>query len=204
MLKKALLCASLLVAVIATHAQTPAPAAAPSSPAKKDLVARILKAQQPAIEGMARSLVEQPAAELMGNAAAALPSRVAKDKQDAVAKEIQGDVQKYVDDAVPPVQARAVKLAPGTIGAMLEQRFTEDELKQIVGIIESPVYNKFQTMGEEMQQQLVEKLVADTRTSIEPKVRGLEQTIAKRLGVSSPAASSNGAPRKPAPKGAPK
>ena len=197
MLKKTIFCTSLLLATIAAQAQTPA-ASAPSSPAKKELAARIVKLQQPGIENMARSLVEQPAAELMGNAANALPSRVAKDKQDAVAKDIQGDVQKYLDDAVPLVQDRALKLAPGTIGAFLEQRFTEDELKQIVGIIESPVYTKFQKLGAEMQQQLVEKLVTDTRPSIEPKVRALEQTIAKRLGVSGPAASGNAAPRPPA------
>jgi len=194
MLKKSILSLSLLAAVLTAHAQAPAP----SSPAKKELVTRILKLQQPGIENMARSLVEQPAAELMGNAANVLPARIAKDKQDAVAKEIQGDVQKYLDDAVPVVQSRATKLAPSTIGALLEERFTEDELKQIVGIIESPVYIKFQKMGDEMQQQLIEKLVTDTRPTIEPKVRALEQTIAKRLGVSNPAGSGNAAPRAPA------
>jgi uncharacterized protein len=194
MLKRTLVTVSLLLAAASAQAQTPA---APSSPAKKELVARILKLQQTGIEAMARSLVEQPAAELMGSAADVLPSRVPKDKQDAVAKEIQADVQKYVDDAAPLVQERAVKLAPGTIGALLEQRFTEEELKQIVGIIESPVYMKFQKMGDEMQQQLIEKLVADTKPAIEPKVRALQQTIAKRLGAPGPAASAS-APRAPA------
>jgi uncharacterized protein len=194
MFKRTLLTASFLLAALAAQAQTPA---SPSSAAKKDLVARILKLQQPGIEALARSLVEQPAAELMGSAADVLPSRVPKDKQDAVAKEIQADVQKYVDDAAPVVQDRALKLAPGTIGTFLEQRFTEDELKQIAGIIESPVYMKFQKMGDEMQQQLVEKLVADTKPAIEPKVRALQQTIAKRLGAPGPAASAS-APRAPA------
>lgn len=198
MLKKIVITLSILLAAVAAQAQAPAPAPAPSSPAKKELVARILKLQQPGIENMARSLVEQPAAELMGNAANVLPSRIAKDKQDAVAKEIQADVQKYLDEAVPLVQGRAVKLAPTTIGTLLEERFTEDELKQVVAIIESPVYVKFQKMGEEMQQHLVEKLVTDTRPSIEPKVRGLEQTIAKRLGVAPPQASRGAAPRAPA------
>jgi uncharacterized protein len=128
-----------------------------------------------------------------------LPNRVAKDKQDAVAKDIQGDVQKYLDDAVPMVQARAVKLAPTTVGALLEEKFTEEELKQVVAIIESPVYAKFQRMGEEMQKVLIDKLVADTRSSVEPKVRALEQTVAKRLGVTAPAgAATSGAPRAPA------
>lgn len=182
--KKLLFTSALLFAAVAAHAQAPAPL--PSSPAKKELVARILKLQQPGIEQMARGLVEQPAIELMGNAANALPARVPKDKQDQVAKDIQADARKYVDEATPIVRDRAIKLAPATVGALLEERFTEDELKQIVGIIESPVYGKFQHMGDEMQRALVEKVVADTRTIIEPKVRALEQTVAKRLGVTSP------------------
>jgi uncharacterized protein len=194
--KKLLFTSALLLAAITAQAQTPS--ANPSSPAKRDLVARILKLQQPGIEVMARSLVEQPAVELMGNAANALPARVPKDKQEAVAKEIQADARKYVDEAAPIVRDRAIKLAPTTIGPMLEEKFSEDELKQIVAIIESPVYGKFQAMGDEMQRALVEKVIADTRTIIEPKVRALEQTVAKRLGVTSAPGAGNTAPRAPA------
>jgi hypothetical protein len=193
MLKKTVITLSFLLAAVAVPAQP--------SPAKKELVARILKMQQPGIEAMARSLVEQPVTTLLGSAVKVLPTRVPKDKQDAVAKEIQGDVQKYLDEAVPVVQTRAVKLAPSTIGALLEEKFTEDELKQIVSIIESPVYTKFQQMGDDMQNVLVEKLVAETRATIDPKVRNLEQTMAKRLGA--PSASSN-APARPASKPAAK
>ena len=192
MFKKSLIVAALILAG-ATTVQ------AQSSPAKKELVGKILKLQQPGIETMARGLVEAPAVELLGNAGNVLPNRIAKDKQDAVAKEIQADVQKYLDEAVPIVQARAIKLAPTTIGALLEEKFTEDELKQIVGIIESPVYGKFQRMGEEMQKALVDKVVTDTRSTVEPKVRVLEQTVAKRLGVTAPAGpATSGAPRAPA------
>lgn len=194
MLKKSILIIALSLAT-ATAAQAQS---APSSPAKKDLVARILKLQQPSIEGMARSLVEQPAVELLGNAGNALPNRVAKDKQDAVAKEIQADVQKYLDDTVPMVQARAVKLGPTSIGTLLEEKFTEDELKQVVAMLESPVFAKFQRMGEDMQKVLVEKLVADTRSMVEPKVRSLEQTVAKRLGVTNAPPAAAAAPRAPA------
>lgn len=180
MLKKSLIV--LAIGLAAVSAQAQAPAAASST--KKEYVARIVKQQQAGIEGMARSLAEQPAMELMGNAANALPMRVAKDRQEAVAKDIHADVQKYLDEAVPLVQTRAVKLAPATIGGVLEARFSEDELKQLAGLLESPVYNKFQQLGEEMQKALADKVVAETRSAIEPKVRTLEQTVAKRLGVS--------------------
>lgn len=196
MLKKSLIVIALAVAATA-GAQTA------SSPAKKDLVARILKQQQPSIEGMARTLVEQPAVELLGNAGSALPNRVAKDKQDAVAKDIQADVHKYLEETVPLVQARAVKLAPTTVGALLEEKFNEDELKQLAGILESPVFAKFQQMGDEMQKALIEKLVADTRATVEPKVRKLEESVARRLGVTTPApaaAPAPAAPRAPAKK----
>lgn len=195
MLKKSLIVLAISLGAVSAQAQAPAPAAA--SPAKKEYVARIVKQQQAGIEGMARSLAEQPAMELMGNAANALPARVAKDKQEAVAKEIHADVQKYLDEAVPLVQTRAVKLAPTTIGALLEEKFSEDELKQLAAMLESPVYNKFQRMGEDMQKALADKVVAETRSTIEPKVRALEQSVAKRLGVSPAAGAPQGgaAPR---------
>jgi hypothetical protein len=190
--KKSLLTVALLFAVLTVQAQT--------SQAKKDLAAKILKLQQPAIENMARALAEQPAVELLGSVGKALPSRVAKDKQDAVAKEIQADAQKYLDDAVPLVRDRAIALAPSTIGTLLEEKFTEDELKQIVVILESPAYGKFQRLGNDMQKALVQKVIAETRSVIEPKVRTLEQAAAKRLGAATPATSSESArvPAKPA------
>jgi hypothetical protein len=187
---------SLLILALAAAAATGAQAQ--SSPAKKELVNRILKLQQPGIEAMAQRLVEQPALELMGNAAAALPARIAQDKQEAVAKDIQADVRKYMDETVPIVQKRAVGLGPSTIGSLLEEKFTEDELKQIIGIMESPVYGKFQRMGGDMEKVLVEKLVPDTRGTVEPKVRALEQKVAGRLGVTAAPAGGGSAPRPPA------
>ncbi len=197
MLKKPLITLSILLAAVAAQAQP-----STASPAKKELVAKILKLQQPGIEATARRLVEQPAAELMANAGAALPARVPKEKQESVAKEIKADVQKYLDEATPLVLDRSVKLAPSTIGALLEEKLTEDELKQVVSIMESPAYAKYQRMGDDMQRVLVEKVLADTRGTIEPKIRALEQTVAKRLGVTAPPQGSgaNGAtaPRAPA------
>jgi hypothetical protein len=190
MLKKSLIPLVLALTVFGAHAQ--------STPAKKELAARILKLQQPGIEGMARGLAEQPAAEMMSRVAAILPQRIAPDKQEATARDIQADARKYVESAVPIVQDRAVKLAPSTIGVLLEEKFTEDELKQIVAIIESPAYIKFQGLGGDMQKVLLEKLVIDTRPTIEPKVKALAQSIAKRLGVgpnaSAPAAAAPAAP----------
>ena len=178
-LPKLLFAILLALPVMAVQAQ--------STPAKKALVARILKAQQPGIEGMSRSMAERPAIDLMDRAGPALTERVAADKRDAIAKEIQADVKKYLDEAVPLVTSRAVKLAPTTVGAFLEEKFTEEELKQVAAFLESPAINKFQQLSGEMQKVLLEKVVVDTKGVIEPKVVALEQAVSKRLGIVAPA-----------------
>jgi hypothetical protein len=188
MFQKTLLILAIAAVSTTLHAQ--------STPAKKELVARILKVQQPGMDMLVRGLVEQPALEMMDRAGQALPARVPAERREAVAKDIQADAKKYVDETMPIVRDRAIKLAPTTIGTLLEEKFTEDELKQVATMMESPVFAKFQGLGGDMQKVLVEKLIADTRPQVEPKVRALEETIAKRLGVTAPAAGA--APAAPA------
>lgn len=155
--------------------------AAPATPAKKELVTKLLKVQQPGIEAMARNLAEQPAIQLMNQAGMIMQTSVAPDKRDALAKEIGNDVKAYTGEAVPLVRERAVKLAPSTAGKLLEDRFTEEELRQVLEILESPVYAKFNRISGELEKSLMEKLVSETRPTIEPKVKALEARISKRL-----------------------
>lgn len=192
MLKKSLITLSFLAVAAAAQAQT--------SPAKKELVARILRAQQSSVEAMARVLVERPALEIMGGAMQIVQQRVAKDKQESVARDIQADAQKYASETVPYAQQRAIVLAPSSIGAVLEEKFTEDELRQIASALENPALTKFQNTLPEMQNALGEKLVADTRGTIEPKVKTLEDTVAKRLGIPPQGAAPAAAAKPPAKK----
>ena len=186
---------ALLLASTVAQAQS-----APSS--KKELVARLLALQQPAIELTAQEIVERPALQLQQQAALALQTRVAPEKRETAAKQVQEDLKKYVDEVGPIVRQQAVKLAPSTIGALIEEKFTEDEIKQLISIMESPVNRKFTQMGGEFQKALGEKLVSTTQASVEPKVRALQQTIVAHLGLpaappsaSAPAAKSASSPK---------
>lgn len=188
------LLAALLAACWAAQAQTTTPATpATSSPAKKELVGKVLKLQQPGIDNVARQLVEQPAGQMMQQAGLALQQRVAADRRQAVAADIQADLRKYAEEVGPVARDKAGKLAPTVLGPILEEKFTEDELKQLIAIIESPVNRKYQALGVEMQKALSEKLVAEMRPMMETKLRGLQQSIAGRLAPAAPAASGAGA-----------
>ena len=188
--KKLLLAAVLVLPTFFVQAQ--------STPEKKAQVARLLKIQQPDFEGMGRAMAERPALAILDQAGVAMQTRVPPEKREAIGKEIQADVKKYLDEAVPLVRDRAVKLAPATVGTLLEEKFTEDELKQLVTFLESGTYAKYQQLGGELQKALLEKLLADTRGTIEPKVKALDQSVAQRLGITTPAGAAATAPAKAA------
>lgn len=158
-------------------------AGAQATGAKKDLIAKILTLQQGAIEQTAQVLAERPAVQMMQQAGVALQTRVAPEKREAVAKDIQADLKKYADEVGPLVRQQAVKLAPSTVGVLLDQRFTEEELTQLIAILESPVNRKYQQMGGELQKALADKLVTETKAMVEPKVKALEQAMVKHLGL---------------------
>lgn len=167
--------------------------------AKKALVAKVIQLQQPGIESVGRGIVEQSALRFGQQAAMAVQSRVEPDKRQAVAKEIQADIRKYIDESVPLVRERALKIAPATIGPLLEAEFSEAELRELVAMMESPVNRKFLQFGVQMQRVLGEKLVEDFRPLLEPKLKALDQSIAGRLGIVAPAGgdkATNGGARK--------
>jgi uncharacterized protein len=153
------------------------------SPAKKELVQKLLTLQQPGIEGAARNIVERPAAQMMQEAGRMLQTQFPADKREAIGKTIEADAKKYVEEAYPPVRERALKLAPTTLGAALEEKFSEDELKQLISWFESPVNKKFQQASGEMQSNFMQKLVAEARPLVEPKLQALEQKVRAALGA---------------------
>ncbi|HSV68503.1 MAG TPA: hypothetical protein VLI72_00205 [Methylibium sp.] len=157
--------------------------------AKKDLVQKVLQAQQGAIEATGQQLAEQPANAMLQRAAMAVQGGLPPEQREAVVKDLQAAAKKYADEAVPLLRKRAVELAPTTIGPVLEEKFSEDELKQLATLLNSPLFKRYQQLGGDMQKALATKLVAETRPTIEPKIRALEQQMAQRLQAAQKAAS---------------
>lgn len=158
-------------------------ATAPSmAQSKKELVDRVVLLQQPGVEAMARNMAEQPAIQLVMQARQFIQN-VPADKRDAAVKNIDVELKKYADDVVPLLRDRAVKIAPTIIGPELDKNFNEDELKQLINWLESPVIKRFQDLTPNMQRALSDKLVNETRAQVEPKLTALEAAMAKQLGV---------------------
>lgn len=181
LLSPALVLSLCLAAGTAFAQSSPTPAAA--SPAKKELVAKLLKLQQPGIEALARNITLQPAAQMLQQAGLFIQVSVPPEKREALAKDIDADFKKYANEAVPLVRDRALKLAPSTMGKVLEEKLSEEELKQVIAMLESPAYAKYTQLGGEQQKGLMEKLTTEMKPTIDPKLKALDTSIGKRLNA---------------------
>lgn len=195
MFKATLIAAALAATTLAQAQNAPPPAASSAgSAAKKALVARVLQLQQAGLENFGNNVAAAPLIQMRQQIGPVLQQRVPADKREALAREIEADMRKYFEEASPITRERAVALAPSTVGVMLSERFNENELKQIVATLESPVQRKFLTAMGEAQRTLSEQVVAESRAAIEPKVRALQESVSKRLSAAVPGAAAS-APR---------
>ena len=174
--------------------------AAPSSPAKKALVQRILTLQQGEIEALARNVVERPAAQMMQEAGLAIQQQIPPEKREATGRAIEAEVKKYVDEAYPPVRDRAVKLAPSTIGAVLEAKMSEDELRTLLAWLDSPTNKKYQQIAVDMRTSFFQKLLADMPALLDPKLQALNGRIRVILGLPAVPSAMPAPPARPASK----
>jgi uncharacterized protein len=162
---------------------------------KKELAAKVLGLQQVGVDSVARGLAEQPIMQMLQAAGHVARTQLPAEQRDTAIKAIDADARKYLDEVTPLLRERATALAPGVLGPLLEEKFSEEELRQIVGWLQSPAYKKYQEIAPAMQKTLAQKVVLETRGTIEPKLKALEGRIALALGVppktiaASPAAS---------------
>lgn len=183
---KRLLIAVLCAAATLAHAQT-----------KKELVQKVLALQQPMIETISRNIAERPAFQLMQASGQFIQTQVPADKREAMGKQVETELRKFVDEAVPLLRERALKLAPSTLGTTLEEKFTDDELKQMIAWLESPANKKLQQVGPEMQSSFAQKLTTEAAPLLDPKLQGLQTRLRTLLGVPEPSAAASG-PARPA------
>lgn len=193
---------ALLAALAApAPAQVTAPAApAAASPAKKEMVKKAMQLQQAGIENMGNALAAQTAGQLLQLATPSI-ARLPQEKRKDVATELQAEVRKFQNEIAPILRASASKQAPATLGTLIEERLSEDELKVLVAWLESPVSRKYHDLSTEAQQALTRKIIEETRPQVEPKLKALEQAMTAKLKAAqgttpAPAATPPAAPKK--------
>ncbi|MCV2358102.1 DUF2059 domain-containing protein [Paucibacter sp. TC2R-5] len=172
------LSASLLCSAVQAQTQTLA-----SADSRQALVDKLLSLWH--VDDVAVVMVQRPAASAMEQARIALQGRVSADKRDRTLKDISSDVQTYVDEATPLARQSAQRLLKPTLSPVLLQQFTDEELRQIIALLESPVKKKFEKLAPELERSLGEKVAEDSGPAINPKLQTMTQAVGLKLRAAS-------------------
>jgi len=186
MLKFAILLTAFAM-TLSVSAQTTAGAAAPAaaatptaiSPEKDRLIHRILQLWH--VENVGVLMLQKPVAESLRQSRSLLQGRVSSETQEAAMKDISEDARKFLDETIPVVRSGAEKLIPSTVVPILAEKFTEEELRQVVAILESPVKSKFESVVPELEKALGEKIAAESGPMINAKLTELTEKIGLRM-----------------------
>ncbi|QJQ04661.1 DUF2059 domain-containing protein [Undibacterium piscinae] len=152
---------------------------AATSPAKEQLINRVLQLWH--VENIGTTMLQEPVAESLRQSRSLLQGRVSLEKQDAAMKEITQYAKEFFDDATPIVRGSAQKMIPSTVAPILAEKFSEEELRQIIALLESPVKKKFESAIPEMQSALGKKIAQDTGPAINPKLEALKERIGLKM-----------------------
>lgn len=162
-----------------TVAGAAAAQSAPASPAKQALVQRVLDKMP--MENVGLGMLQAPVAESLRQARSLLEGRVTADKQEAAMKDITAEAAKFLEQEGPVVRTSTRAIVASTIAPLLAQRFSEDELKQLAALLESPVKAKFEALVPEIQKTLGESVAKANQAEVNPKLTDLQQRIGMRL-----------------------
>jgi hypothetical protein len=165
--------------IAASFAAGAAAQSAPVAPEKQALVQRVL-AKMP-MENVGLAMLQKPIADALVQARAVLQGRVAPDKQEAVLKEINLEAEKVFNEEAPLVRASTRAAVDATIAPLLAQRFTDDELKQLAAILESPVKAKFEALAPEIQKTLGQSVARANQAQVNARLTELQNKIGLRL-----------------------
>jgi len=149
------------------------------APAKQALVQRVL--DKMGLESVGLQMLQTPVADMLRQSRVVVQSRVPADKQDALMKDITAEATKFVEQEAPALRASTHAIVQSSVAPLLAQKFSEDELKQLAGILESPVLAKFETIVPEMKRAVGENVARAQGAQVQPKMTELQNRVGLKL-----------------------
>ena len=167
-------CALFITACSTIHAQT--------ADSKRALAVRAISAQEgPEMQRMFGQLVgsaQQPLIERWNDRILQLPAS----KQEAAIKALDAELKKFGDETMRIVTAEAAKVKNNTLITAYVEKFSEDELKQLVTMMEAPVFKKYQSVAPELGGVYVKAIVDGTRERVVQRSQAFDVTAEKIAG----------------------
>lgn len=164
-----------LVAATAAAAQTPQ-----VPPEKQALVQRVLARMS--MDSVGLAMLQKPIADQVLQARTLMQGRgVAPDRQEAAIKDINAEASKVFEEQAALVRASTRQVMESSVAPLLAQRFSDEELKQLAAILESPVLAKFEAVTPEIKKTVGENVAKANQAQVNARLTELQAKIGLRV-----------------------
>lgn len=110
-----------------------------------------------------------------------LTQRLPADKVEPVMADIGATAAKTMGEVAPVVRDAGIKLAPSVIAPILREKFTDDELRQLVALLDSPVRKKYEALLPDIQNAIGQAVTQQTQAEVNPKLQDMGKQISARI-----------------------
>lgn len=178
---------AILLACSATFAQQ-------ADSQKKELASKIVGLQQGAeMDQLSAQLTNQAVGPMVAKWAPRLQAEVPEARRKEVTDKLNEELNKFREDTFAIIRGKASQVSTDTMVPMYAERFSEEELKQLMAFFDSPVVKKYQAALPEMLNSLIQKLVETVKSDVQTRTAAFDATAAKLIAGES---SKKGAPAK--------
>ena len=139
--------------------------------------------QGPELDRLIGQLAESASQDILQNWITKLRSDVPKARQEQAAESLNLELKKFYDDVSKTIKSKVGKVSTETLIPAYMEKFSLDELKQLVAFFESPVIKKYQTVSPELGSIFVGQLVSETRAEVALRGNQFEIAAVKIVGV---------------------
>ena len=147
--------------------------------------------QGPELERLIGQLADSATQDILQNWGPKLQSDVPPAKIEQAKERLNIELKKYFDDVSTTINGKAGKVSANALIPAYMERFTLDELKQLVAFFESPAIKKYQSAAPELGSLFVKQLIEETRADVIVRSRQFDDAATKIIGTAP-------APRTPA------
>jgi len=148
-------------------------------PAKQALVQRVLAKM--GLDAVGLQMLQTPVADMLRQSRVVVQSRVPADKQDATMKDITAEATAFIEQEAPALRTSTHAIVQSSVAPLLARKFSEEELKQLADILESPVLAKFETVVPDMKRAVGENVAKANAAQIQPKMTALQNRVGLKL-----------------------
>lgn len=147
--------------------------------------------QGPELERLVGQLADSATQDILQNWGPRLQSDVPPAKIEQAKEGLNTELKKYFDDVSRTINGKVGKVSNTALIPAYMDRFSLDELKQLVAFFESPAVKKYQLAAPELGNLFVKQLIEETRVDVTARTRQFDDAATKIIGTAP-------APRTPA------